>query len=75
MEEQLGMRPPVTETNPDIIRLAEVLESYSEMIRIKLNDRGANIGKLWGYIVRQSHDPYLVRDAAKVLGQKIRRYG
>ena len=51
MEEQLGMRPPVTETNPDIIRLAEVLESYSEMIRIKLNDRGANIGKLWGYIV------------------------
>ena len=71
MEEQLGMRPPVTETNPDIIRLAEVLESYSEMIRIKLNDRGANIGKLWGYIVRQSHDPYLVRDAAKVLGKKL----
>ena len=44
MEEQLGMRPPVTETNTDIIKLAEVLESYSEMIRIKLNDRGANIG-------------------------------
>ena len=71
MEEQLGMRPPISETNPDIIRLAEVLESYSEMIRIKLNDRGANIGKLWGYIVRQSHDPYLVRDAAKVLGKKL----
>ena len=71
MEEQLGMRPPVTETNPDIIKLAELLESYSEMIRIKLNDRGANIGKLWGYIVRQSHDPYLVRDAAKVLGKKL----
>mgnify|MGYP003108681123 FL=1 len=71
MEEQLGMRPPVTETNPDIIRLAEVLESYSEMIRIKLNDRGANIGKLWGYIVRQSHDPYRVRDAARVLGKNL----
>ena len=71
MEEQLGMRPPISETNPDIIRLAEILESYSEMIRIKLNDRGANIGKLWGYIVRQSHDPYLVRDAAKVLGKKL----
>ena len=71
MEEQLGMRPPVTETNPDIIRLAEAMESYSEMIRIKLNDRGANIGKLWGYIVRQSHDPYLVRDAAKVLGKNL----
>ena len=48
MEEQLGMRPPVTETNSDIIRLAEVLESYSEMIRVKLNDRGANIGKTMG---------------------------
>jgi hypothetical protein len=71
MEEQLGMRPPISETNPDIIRLAEILESYSEMIRIKLNDRGANISKLWGYIVRQSHDPYLVRDAAKVLGKKL----
>ena len=71
MEEQLGMRPPVTETNTDIIKLAEVLESYSEMIRIKLNDRGANISKLWGYIVRQSHDPYLVRDAAKVLGKNL----
>ena len=71
MEEQLGMKPPITETNPDIIRLAEAMEGYSEMIRIKLNDRGANIGKLWGYIVRQSHDPYLVRDAAKVLGKNL----
>jgi len=26
---------------------------------------------LWGYIVRQSHDPYLVRDAAKVLGKNL----
>ena len=67
MEEQLGMKPPITETNPDIIRLAEAMEGYSEMIRIKLNDRGANIGKLWGYIVRQSHDTYLVRDAEKGL--------
>jgi len=75
MEEQIGMRPPVTETNPDIIRLAEAMEGYSEMIRIKLNDRGANIGKLWGYIVRQSHDPYHVRDAAKVLGKNLEDMG
>jgi hypothetical protein len=71
MEEQLGMKPPITETNLDIIRLAEAMEGYSEMIRLKLNDRGANISKLWGYIVRQSHDPYLVRDAAKVLGKNL----
>ena len=65
------IKPPVTETNPSIIRLAEAMESYSEMIRLKLNDRGANIGKLWGYIVRQSHDPYLVRDAAKTLDKNL----
>jgi len=45
------------------------MHEYSEMVRMKLNDRGANIGKLWGYVVRQSHDPYLVRDAANRLGK------
>jgi hypothetical protein len=71
IEERTGIKPPITETNTDIIKLAEIMEEYSEMIRIKLNDRGANISKLWGYIVRQSHDPYLVRDAAKVLGKNL----
>ena len=71
IEERLGIKPPITETNPDIAKLAEIMEEYSEMIRVKLNDRGANISKLWGYIVRQSHDPYLIRDAAKVLGKNL----
>jgi hypothetical protein len=65
-----GTEPKLTEKNADIIKLATVLEEYSELIRTKLNDRGANIDKLWGYIVRQSHDPYLVRDAAARLGKK-----
>ena len=72
IEKRTGIKPPVTETNTDIIKLAEIMEEYSEMIRIKLNDRGANIAKLWGYIVRQSHDPYLVRDAAKRLGKNLK---
>ena len=63
-----GEKPKVTETNPDIIKLAEVMESYSEMIRQKLNDRGANISKIWGYIVKQSHDPSSIRNAAAILG-------
>lgn len=71
LEENLDIKPPITETNPDIVKLAEIMEEYSEMIRVKLNDRGANISKLWGYIVRQSHDPYLVRDAAKALGRNL----
>ena len=71
IEELTGLEPPVKETNPDILKLAEIMEEYSETIRLKLNDRGANIQKLWGYIVRQSHDPYSIRDAAKKLGKNL----
>jgi len=67
-EKRIGQKPRVTETNQDIIKLAEVMESYSEMIRQKLNDRGANISKIWGYIVKQSHDPSSIRNAAAILG-------
>ena len=54
-EVDTGIKPVITEKNPEIIKLATILHEYSEMMRIKLNDRGANIGKIWGYIVRQSH--------------------
>ena len=57
IEKRAGIKPPVTETNTSIRKLGEIMESWSEMIRTKLNDRGANIAKLWGYMVRQSHDP------------------
>lgn len=67
-ERDTGITPVVTEKNKEIIKLATLMEEYSETIRQKLNDRGANIGKLWGYVVRQSHDPFLVRDAANILG-------
>ena len=69
-QQRIGEKPRVTETNQDIIKLAEIMESYSEMIRQKLNDRGANIQKLWGYIVKQSHDPSSIRNAAAILGVK-----
>jgi len=62
-----GLEP--TEHNAQIIELGRLMEEYSESVRTKLNDRGANITKLWGYIVRQSHDPFLARDAARKLGR------
>ncbi len=71
MEKRAGTKPPVTETNPDIIKLAKIMEEYSETIRQRLNDRGANIAKMWGYIVKQSHDPYNVRNAANTLGRNL----
>jgi len=69
-EADAGVKPKVTEKNPEIVKIATIMHEYSEMVRQQLNDRGANIPKLWGYVVRQSHDPYLVRDAAKVLGKQ-----
>ncbi len=71
MEKRAGTKPPVTEKNPQIRKLAEIMEEYSETIRQRLNDRGANIAKMWGYIVKQSHDPYNVRNAAKTLGKNL----
>jgi hypothetical protein len=62
-----GEGKPITETNKDIIKLANIMSDYSESIRKRLNDNGANIGKLPGWIVRQTHDPFQIRNAAKVL--------
>jgi len=70
-EKKAGVKIKVTEKNKEIVALAKVLHDYSEMVRQQLNDRGANIPKLWGYVVRQSHDPFLVRGAAKVLGKEV----
>ena len=70
VEKLADIKPIVRETDPRIKKLGEVMEEYSEMVRTKLNDRGANIGKLWGYMVRQSHDPFTVRNAADVLNLK-----
>ena len=70
IEKRTGLEPPITETNQSIKKLAEIMDEYSEMIRQSLNDRGANIAKMWGYIIRQTHDPYSVRDAANKLGLK-----
>ena len=69
-EADAGIKPTISEKNPEIVKLGTILHEYSEMVRQQLNDRGANIGKMWGYVVRQSHDPYLVRDAAKVLNKQ-----
>jgi len=71
LEKLTGLKPPVKETNPQVLKLAEIMEKYSEMIRQKLNDRGANIEKMWGYIVKQSHDPFRIRNAADSLGLKL----
>lgn len=71
IEKRAGIKPPITETDADIKRLGILLEEHSEAIRIMLNDRGANIPKLWGWVVKHSHDQFNVRNAAETLGIKI----
>ena len=44
-QQRIGEKPRVTETKPDTIKLAEIMESYSERRRQKLNEIGANIQK------------------------------
>ena len=67
----LGTKPPVTEKNQDIKKVAEIMENYSELVRQKLNARGANIEKMWGYVVKQSYDQFNVRAAANRLNKKL----
>ena len=66
-EAEAGIKPVVTEKNPQIVKLATIMQEYSEKVRGFMNDRGANIERLWGWIVRQSHDPFMISDAERVL--------
>src|SRR5210317_1466878 len=67
---ELGEDKPITEKNKDIVELAKIINEFSETIRLKYNNFGANISKLPGWIVRQSHDPFQLRNAMDVLNLK-----
>ena len=69
--EEISLGTEVTTKNKDVIKLATIMENYSELVRQKLNARGANIEKMWGYIVKQSYDQFNVRAAANRLNKKL----
>ena len=69
--EEISLGKETTTKNPDVKKLAEIMEKHSELSRKALNERGANIAKMWGYIVRQSHDQFNVRAAANRLGKDL----
>jgi len=70
-QEQISKGMEITTKNPDVKKLAEIMEKHSELTRQALNARGANIPKMWGYVVRQSHDQFNVRAAANRLGKNV----
>jgi len=71
IEKRAGTKPPITEKNPEIKKLGIIMEEHSEAVRIMLNDRGANIPKLWGWVVKHNHDQFNVRAATETLGMKL----
>jgi len=71
IEKRTGIKPPITETNPDIKKLGIIMEEHSEAVRVMLNDRGANIPKIWGWVVKHNHDQFNVRAATETLGMKL----
>ena len=69
--EEISLGKETTTKNKDVIKLATIMENYSELVRQKLNARGANIEKMWGYVVKQSYDQFNVRAAANRLNKKL----
>ena len=69
--EEISLGRETTTKNPDVKRLAEIMEKHSELTRKALNERGANIPKIWGYVVKQSYDQFNVRAAANRLGKDL----
>ena len=49
----------------EIKKLADIIYKWQEVTRIDSNNAGADIGKLAGYIVRQSHDNVKIRAASR----------
>lgn len=53
---RIGRKEDTSNLNPQVVEIAELIQKYQEASRIDANRAGASIGKIPGYITRQSHD-------------------
>lgn len=53
---RLGKDLDTSDLNPQVVEIAKIIQKYQEGARIDANRAGASIGKIPGYIARQSHD-------------------
>lgn len=60
---RLGREEDISGINPDVVKIAKVIQRYQEAARLDANRAGASIGKLDGYITRQSHDGEKIQTA------------
>lgn len=75
--EQLGKDTPDMKGIPvEAQKIARVIEEHSEHARLEANKHGANIPKLPGYVMKQTHDLYKISEAGrdewkKFVGDKL----
>lgn len=53
--------PDLSRFQPEVVALARALDKWNEAARLDANNAGAWIGKLDGYVVKQTHDTYKIR--------------
>lgn len=53
---RIGRNQDTDNLNPQVVEIAHIINKYQEASRIDANRAGASIGKIPGYITRQSHD-------------------
>lgn len=60
---RLGNGQPIDGLSQNSVKLAQIIDRWQEVARVDSNKAGAFIGKLAGYITRQSHDWLKIRKA------------
>lgn len=71
IDEQIAVAREALDLNPDAtkgmmreaVEIARVMKKWQEKMRADANDAGAFIGKIDGYVIRQSHDLWKIRAA------------
>jgi hypothetical protein len=63
---QLNSKQPNVASLPaDAVKIARAVHKWQELARMHANQAGAFIGKLEGWVVRQSHDAYRITQAGE----------
>lgn len=58
---ELGRGGDLSRFSKEVVSVAEVITSVNEYMRARMNEQGANIGKLDSYVIPQSHDQIKIR--------------
>lgn len=60
---RIGKGEDTRDLNPDVVKIANIISKYQEASRIDANRAGASVGKIDGYVTRQSHNSEKIEKA------------